>query len=230
MYWATSDWHLGHHNIIKHERRDRFLSLQDWEELEKCGGSWDHGDWSQGSNYKVSEQALERMTEHFIAITNKYVWMSDTLFIVGDWCLGDASLSKHCLSQLNCLDIHLIRGNHDKINVKKSGFLSVQDSLDVKWSDRDFVLSHYPCVAWDKSHRGSIHLHGHTHGNLDAWKQKHMPGSRSKDVGIDCSLSDFGQYQPYSFEWLVQNVGSKSGHFPIGPGYFVDGPTAEVDL
>ena len=33
-----------------------------------------------------------------------------------------------------------------------------------------------------------------------------MADARSKDVGIDCSVKDFGHYRPYSEKWLVENM------------------------
>ena len=44
----------------------------------------------------------------------------------------------------------------------------------------DMVLMHYALRTWDKMHRGTIHLYGHSHGTLNTnW-------GKSMDVGIDC--------------------------------------------
>ena len=32
------------------------------------------------------------------------------------------------------------------------------------------VLCHYAMRVWDRSHYGSWHLYGHSHGNLPPWK------------------------------------------------------------
>ena len=46
-------------------------------------------------------------------------------------------------------------------------------------------LSHYCHVVWPGSHLGVYQLYGHSHGNLEAWRESHMPCALSMDVGID---------------------------------------------
>ena len=43
-------------------------------------------------------------------------------------------------------------------------------------------MFHYPIYEWDQMHRGSVHFHGHLHGNNNG-----MPGSRALDVGYDAT-------------------------------------------
>jgi hypothetical protein len=58
--------------------------------------------------------------------------------------------------------------------------------------------------TWNKSHRGSWHLYGHSHGTLPD-----DPHSMSFDVGVDCH-----NYRPLSFE-QVKAVMSKKLFKPI---------------
>ena len=49
------------------------------------------------------------------------------------------------------------------------------------------VMCHYPMVTWNQKPRGSIMLHGHSHGKLDDYNAQ-SPDLRF-DVGIDGTLT-----------------------------------------
>ena len=55
-----------------------------------------------------------------------------------------------------------------------------------------FVLCHYALRVWNKHHRGSIHLYGHSHNSIDNSHGKSM------DVGIDAIYSLLDEYRPIS--------------------------------
>jgi calcineurin-like phosphoesterase family protein len=50
------------------------------------------------------------------------------------------------------------------------------------------VMCHYPMVTWNQKPRGSIMLHGHSHGKLDDYNALSM--DLRFDVGIDGSLAN----------------------------------------
>ena len=56
------------------------------------------------------------------------------------------------------------------------------------------VLCHYSMRVWDRSHYGSWHLYGHSHGNLP-------PLKNSLDVSVDC----WG-YRPVSIDMIYQDI------------------------
>lgn len=105
------------------------------------------------------------------------------MFHVGDFSFGLEDQTEEICKQLQG-DITFIVGNHDRSYTRsvmeKYGRVVWYD--EVKYQKHLFILSHYPMLTWNKSHRGSIMLHGHEHGNL-----VHTEESRGKtmDVGID---------------------------------------------
>jgi calcineurin-like phosphoesterase family protein len=162
----TSDTHFGHANIIKYCKRPF-------------------------SSVKEHDDAL-------IKNWNDVVKDNDDVYH-----LGDVALSKYTHGYLTeLLDrlagrIHLLRGNHDKgIEKGVDRFEEVRDIIVAKIADheaqdglRRIVLCHYAMRVWDRSHHGSWHLYGHSHGTLSE-----DPNSLSFDVGVDCCA-----YRPISY-------------------------------
>ena len=50
------------------------------------------------------------------------------------------------------------------------------------------VMCHYPMVTWNQKPRGSVMLHGHSHGKLDEYNAQSM--DLRFDVGIDGELAN----------------------------------------
>jgi calcineurin-like phosphoesterase family protein len=74
---------------------------------------------------------------------------------------------------------HLIAGNNDDAAVTDcAGWKSVQSYAEVTVDEARLVLCHYPFRTWRDMGRGSINLHGHSHGRL-------KPQPRQFDVGVD---------------------------------------------
>lgn len=58
------------------------------------------------------------------------------------------------------------------------------------------VLLHYAMRTWPKSHHGSLHLYGHSHGAV--------PGDRqSCDVGVDC-----WNLRPVGLDEIIAHLGT----------------------
>lgn len=134
------------------------------------------------------------MNEIIIQRHNEIVGINDTVYH-----LGDVTFNKDAnqfVSRLNGTH-HLILGNHDHKSYHKreyvSGYDSVQDVLMVKHREYSFFLSHYSHNVWPKSHRGTFHLFGHSHGTLDQFSVNSM------DVGVDTN-----NFYPYSADKIVR--------------------------
>jgi calcineurin-like phosphoesterase family protein len=139
---------------------------------------------------------VEEMDEALIANWNARVRPGDRIYHLGDFAFRNHG---EILARLQG-SIHLIRGNHDKgLERWADRFASFQDYKDIKIGDQHVVLLHYAMRVWDRSHHGSFHLYGHSHGNLPE-----DPGSLSFDVGVDPN-----GYAPVSFEEVRDRMSRK---------------------
>ena len=98
------------------------------------------------------------------------------------WHLGDVSRRAEDVGRLLTLlngVKHLLRGNNDsEQTLTVPAWASVGDYAEMDIDGRKLVLCHYPFRSWNAQHRGSINLHGHSHGRL-------KPIPRQFDVGVD---------------------------------------------
>jgi calcineurin-like phosphoesterase family protein len=121
--------------------------------------------------------SVAEMDAALIAGWNEVVSPDDTV-----WHLGDVARR---LDGLNALlgqlhgTKHLLRGNNDPPAIADvPGWASVGDYAEVEVEGHKLVLCHYPFRSWNGQHRGTINLHGHSHGRL-------KPLPRQYDVGVD---------------------------------------------
>jgi calcineurin-like phosphoesterase family protein len=172
----TSDPHFGHANIIKYCNRP-FASVQE-------------------------------MDRTIIDRWNKRVAKDDTLYCLGDWCIWRGSKSIDQIAaeyreQINCGQIVLIWGNHDRKGRRNEKFQKLFagtfDLLELTVGDQLIVLCHYAMRVWNRSHHGSYHLYGHSHGSLPD-----DPNARSFDCGVD----SFNFY-PIRYEEVVDLMARK---------------------
>jgi calcineurin-like phosphoesterase family protein len=84
----------------------------------------------------------------------------------------------------------------------KDLFTSVQSVLNVKHGKHNFFLSHYSHRVWEGSHKGVIHLYGHSHNTIPDY-------GKSMDVGIDVAKKILGDYRPFSIEEIIQIMDKK---------------------
>ena len=134
------------------------------------------------------------MNEALIANFNSRVGKSDTVYHLGDFALCHPRRRTEIAYALNGT-IHLILGNHDKqVNGEfAKRFASISHYAEIKLGEHKTVLCHFPFHSWNKSHHGSLHCHGHTHGSVPNM------GRRRLDVGVDTN-----NYFPYSDEEVIK--------------------------
>jgi len=155
--YVTSDLHFGHTNIMKFcpVTRARFKNDVDY------------------------------MTEAMIIEWNEIVEPGDLVYILGDVAFCNAQKATQIMRRLNGTKI-LIEGNHDKKALHdpsfRGCFSEVHKYLDINYNGTKVVMLHYPIAEWDQMHRGSVHFHGHLHGNPSSLEKY-----RALDVGIDAT-------------------------------------------
>jgi calcineurin-like phosphoesterase family protein len=138
------------------------------------------------------------MNEELIKTWNKTVSVDDEVYHLGDVSLTTPEKTRDILNRLNG-KIYLIKGNHEKSVLMKSytrdRFDWIKSKEEIRIEGQDITLDHYAGRVWNKSHRGSWMLYGHSHDSLE----KEVWG-RSMDVGIDSANRILGEYRPFSFD------------------------------
>lgn len=119
-------------------------------------------------------KTIEEMDNTLINNWNSLVKPEDTIYHLGDFAWN---CHKSLISRLKG-NIIFVLGNHDK--VLKQIYPNIPSILDITVNKQPIVLCHYAMRVWNKSHHGSWHLYGHSHGglpdDLETW---------STDVGMD---------------------------------------------
>lgn len=182
--WITSDTHFFHRNI--------------------CGPSV--SDWKSGYRDFIN---LQEMNNCIIDVMN-VAKPEDTIYHLGDWSFGGESNVPLLRKNVRCQDIRLCLGNHDKFLPKYSDlFTWVKPIYEGKIGGQYMVLHHYAQKVWNHSHKGSIHLYGHSHGTLPD-----DPNSKSMDIGFDTCLYGHKKYTMYHIDEIIQ-IMSKKNNLPL---------------
>lgn len=184
----TSDTHYNHKNIVS--------GCSTWGERGP-----DSSIHSKQNTRKFD--TLEKHNEAIVAGINNIVGENDILYHLGDWSFGGYEFIPKFRERIICKNIHLRYGNHDE-HIEKNKIIADKPSQDlfsstnhIFWGNiasQEFYLSHYAHRVWPRSHKGTIHLYGHSHDTLE----KH-PYGKSMDVGVDAAFRLFGEYRPFSW-------------------------------
>jgi len=134
--WLTSDLHFEHKNILAYCPETR------------------------------PYQSLEDMNMDIVNTMNEYIKPDDTLFVLGDVCLGGVK-NLHWMEKVNG-NKHLIIGNHDYVRSNMEEYLRVFKTVE---GYREFghhmsICSHYPVHPQQLGSRYAVNIHGHLHDTI----------------------------------------------------------------
>jgi len=169
--YFSADWHLGHANILKFDKRD-FRTIDE------------------------HDQALIKMATQTLKAGDNLYYGGDWALCP----ISKAEGYMAALASTGA-NLFFIKGNHDKKDIirlyqKYGTFLGEQKCVKIQHEGQDYpiVLNHFAMRIWDRSHHGIYHLYGHSHDNLER-----EPWGRSMDCGIMTALRLKGSYSLFSF-------------------------------
>lgn len=189
--WFSSDLHISHKNICKATST-----------------------WSEGGQRDFS--SVEEMNEVIINNINNCVKANDIFFLLGDLTFGHPYNLYDLRSKIDCKNIYVILGNHDRdlrknkaiksetkgLIYPQSLFTEVVNHKEIYVDKQCIIMNHFAFRVWDQSHHGSWNLYGHSHGSLP-------PIGKQLDVGIDNAFNIFGEYRPFSFNEIKEIMDQK---------------------
>lgn len=145
-------------------------------------------------------ESVEEMDEALICKWNGVVSWNDTVYHLGDFSFHNPKKTRELAKRLKGR-IYLVPGNHDSnttLNALRECDVKILPPLTkLKVAENlpggtanvhRFVLCHFPLLTWDGAQKGTIHLHGHSHGNCIYPN----PLARILDVGVDAPASRGG--------------------------------------
>ena len=138
---------------------------------------------------------VEDMNEAIIVRWNDRVKPGDFVYHLGDfgWNKCDDIIRRLGGQKF------LIVGSHDAEGSRlKKYWCQITPMKSIKIGIQTVVLTHCAMRIWEKSHYGSWHLYGHSHGRSDPW-------GKSFDVGVDTH-----NFFPYSWDEVVEKMATLS--------------------
>ena len=231
-WYFTSDWHLGHSNIIKYCRRP-FVSETEADLLAMA----DRGS-IPASDIRISPESTKWMTDTIIDSTNAVVGENDTIVHAGDLLFSPRDGLFEALQayrkRIVCRNIILIWGNHDDAlrdlyyntgrykgnhwskasQETRQMFVSAYDQFMFNVNGQKIFVNHYPARSWDCAHHGAWMLYGHVHnlfqhednGRLQPPDEKVLRQGFEQVVG-----NHFGVADPGVISELLAVVASLNG-------------------
>jgi calcineurin-like phosphoesterase family protein len=141
------------------------------------------------------------MDQTILERLNASVKANDTLYFLGDFCIGSKTRALERRRQIRCKRILALPGNHDKEARKLTEEFSWLGNLaEISINGQPIVLCHYAMRVWNRSHHGSWHLYGHSHGQLST-----APTSLSMDVGVDTH-----DFRPWHYDEISRILAEKA--------------------
>ena len=174
MIYVTSDQHLGNHNI-----------------------------WAKYCTESRPFCSQEQHDNALICHWNSRVMPEDTVYVVGDFVMGQKENIDKFIPRLNGT-IHLIRGNHDGKNrdeyYERNG-VDICEIDSVKYEDVTFIMLHEK-PEYMQGDEHTIILYGHIHDEAP----KGLQSDWTYHVGCDTNnLTPVGLHEIYQ-DVMIQRI------------------------
>lgn len=141
---------------------------------------------------------VEQMNEALIERWNSAVKPGDTVYVLGDmfWCNANTAIP--VLESLSG-QIFLVKGNHDRCNVKqfKSKFVKITEYMEIEDEGRQVVLCHYPIPCFKNHFYGWYHLYGHVHNSFEYQMMEHDKFLMRELYDRPCQMFNVGAMMPW---------------------------------
>jgi calcineurin-like phosphoesterase family protein len=149
---------------------------------------------------------VKEMDNALLRNINDRVQYNDRLFHLGDVAFkGAARYLPTIRSRINCANVFVVPGNHDRESQLKPHFSILPQGYMYENDGFRIVLCHYAMRVWHHSHHGAGMLYGHSHGGLPP-----VLGAPSFDVGVDC-----WEYHPISLDDVKKEMKRLTALTPI---------------
>jgi calcineurin-like phosphoesterase family protein len=144
---------------------------------------------------------VDEMDQAILERLNASAKPNDTLYFLGDFCMGSQARVLAYRKRILCKKISAVPGNHDKRARKLKEEFSWLDNLaELSIDGHPVALCHYALRVWNRSTRESWHLYGHSHGRLPE-----APNSLSMDVGVDTH-----NFRPWHYDEIADIMAKKA--------------------
>jgi calcineurin-like phosphoesterase family protein len=164
---------------------------------------------------------VREMEEELICRHNSRVAPGDRVVFIGDMFWRHCKHSDEILERMNGQK-HYVLGNHEealKWTSTDKHFITVTESYKVDLEPygykeaRYLFCAHFAHRVWPRSHLGTWHAYGHSHGAL-----QDDPTAKSMDVGVDTN-----DYYPYSIHEFASRMRDKASTYVVTPKSMVSG-------
>lgn len=135
--WFTSDWHLGHKNILEYDNR----------EFESIGKHDIH---------------LVNMYNSLVKDEDDVYFIGD--FSLASKSITEFYMSQLRGNKFFTKGNH-DKSDTIKLYEKYGTYLGREVKIDI--GGVDIILNHFAMRVWENSHHGSLHLYGHSHDSLE---------------------------------------------------------------
>lgn len=147
---------------------------------------------------------INEHNEELIRRWNNKVKPTDTIYILGDFCLTPRQDLVHAwFDKLNGT-IYMLPGNHDQWRKKfevwprhHNPILLERMVVNIEDNGVPLTLCHYPREVWDGMNDGVWSLYGHVHNNRDWNPMTEHP--HMVNVGVDVQ-----NYEPVTLQEIMQ--------------------------